>query len=70
MSRIIIIFKNGRVCRDIKTEKAQKQDCEWYLSNKIKHHFHITTLHKYSSLCFAFTLVIIRSNVFKVSSQS
>ena len=26
-------FKNERACRDIKTEKAQKQD---YLSNKIK----------------------------------
>ena len=31
----------------IKTEKAQKQDG---FGNKMKYHFHITTLHKYTQL--------------------
>ena len=46
--------KKERACRDIKTEKAQEQDWYMYLSNKIKHHFHITTLHtcKYSFYVF------------------
>ena len=38
-------FKNERGCMDIKTEKAQdKIAMVPYLSNKIKHHFRITTL--------------------------
>ena len=37
---------------DIKIEKAQEQDG---FGNKMKYHFHITTVHKYASLCFAFT---------------
>ena len=33
----------------IKTEKAQEQDC---FGNKMKYHFHITTVHKYHFLVF------------------
>ena len=28
--------------RDYQYKKAQEQDCDGYLSNKIKQHFHIT----------------------------
>ena len=44
------IFLNERVCRDIiisKPKKAQEQDG---FGNKMKYHFHITTLHKYIDL--------------------
>ena len=37
-----------RVCRDIKTEKAQEQDWDGIIATKLNYnHFHITTLHKY-----------------------
>ena len=42
------IFKNERVC-SIKTEKAQEQDG---FGNKMKYHFHITTIHKYHFFVF------------------
>ena len=41
------LFKNERVCREgyiSKPKKAQEQDD---FGNKMKYHFHITTLHKY-----------------------
>ena len=41
------IFKNERVCIYIKTEKAQEQDG---FGNKMKYHFHIKNLHKYTQL--------------------
>ena len=41
----------------IKTEKAQEQDAYGF-GNKMKYHFHITTIHKYRFLCFAFTLAV------------
>ena len=43
---IIIFFLNERVCRDIyQNQKRTGTRLGWYLSNKIKHHFHITTIH-------------------------
>ena len=39
----------------IKTEKAQEQDG---FGNKMKYHFHITTVHKYRFFVFAFTLAV------------
>ena len=39
----------------IKTEKAQEQDG---FGNKMKYHFHITTVHKYRF--FAFTLAVYK----------
>ena len=40
------VFKNEGVCRDIyqNRKKAQEQDG---FGNKMKYHFHVTTLHKY-----------------------
>ena len=40
-------MKSEYVGIDIKTEKAQEQDD---FGNKMKYHFHITTLHKYTQL--------------------
>ena len=37
--------------RHIKIEKAQEKDCNGVY---LKHHFHITTLHTYSSFVFYF----------------
>ena len=39
----------------IKTEKAQEQDC---FGNKMKYHFHITTVHKYHFFVFCLYLVV------------
>ena len=35
------IFKNERKCRDIKTEKAHKQDWDGTLAKQYTNHFHI-----------------------------
>ena len=40
-------LKNERVCRDIKTKKAQEQDWDGMIATKLTNHFHITTLHEY-----------------------
>ena len=54
-----VVYKNNRrACMDIKTEKSTRTRLVWYLSEKIKHHFHITTLNRYSFFVFAFTLAI------------
>ena len=47
-------LKNERVCRDIcivyiKTKKAQEQDG---FGNKLKYHFHVTTVYKYCFFVF------------------
>ena len=39
----------------IKTEKAQEQDG---FGNKMKYHFHITTVHKYRFFVFCLTLAV------------
>ena len=39
-----------------KPKKAHKQDCDSTFATKLNNNFHITSLHKYSSLCFPFIL--------------
>ena len=49
------ILQNERVCRDIyQNRKSTEQD--WDGGNKIKHHFHITTIHTCECRFFVFCL--------------